>query len=83
MELSVTDSFFFFSLLGQLSFPGMARRLDYAPICLSLEEVTVRAGHKVVVEADDNSALIVGNQQGILGKQLRPLPILEVYFTQQ
>jgi hypothetical protein len=39
---------------------------DYAPICLSLEEVTVRAGHEVLTEVDDNNVLIVGDPQGIL-----------------
>ncbi len=83
MELSVTDSFFFFSLLGQMSFPINVGQIYYGPICLSLEDVTVHAGHKVMAEADDNSDLIVGNRQGILGKQLRHNPILEIYITQR
>jgi hypothetical protein len=29
---------------------------------------TVHTGHKVLVEVDDNSTLIVGDLQGILGK---------------
>jgi hypothetical protein len=41
-----------------------------APICLCLKEITVGAGHKVLVEVDDNSVLIVGDLQGILGQQL-------------
>ncbi len=36
-----------------------------------MEEVAVRAGQEVLVEFDDNAGLIVG----ILGQQLRPLPI--------
>jgi len=32
----------------------------------------VRAGHKDFVKVDDNSALIVGDLQGILGQQFRP-----------
>jgi hypothetical protein len=35
----------------------------------------LRAGHEVLMEVDDNSALIVGDPQGILGQQLRPCPI--------
>jgi len=35
-----------------------------------LEEVTVCAGHEVLVEVDD--ALIVGDPLGILGQQFRP-----------
>jgi hypothetical protein len=36
------------------------------PFFLSLEEVAIRAGHKVLVGADDNSVPIVGDPQGIL-----------------
>jgi hypothetical protein len=35
----------------------------------------VHAGHEVLMEADKNSALIVGNLQRILGQQLWPHPI--------
>jgi hypothetical protein len=52
----------------------MVRPIEKAPICLSLEEVTVRAGHKVLMEVDDNISLIVGNPQGISDQQLRPRP---------
>ncbi len=41
--------------------------MDKGPICLSLEEVAVHAGHKVLMKVDDNSALSVGDQQGISG----------------
>jgi hypothetical protein len=34
-----------------------------------LEEVTVHGNHKVLMEVYDNSVLIVGNPQGILGQQ--------------
>ncbi len=74
MELSVTDS---------LSFPGIVRPRYYALVLLSLEDVTVHAGHKVLVEADDNNTLIVANHKGILGKHLRHNPIIEIYFTKQ
>jgi hypothetical protein len=40
-----------------------------------LEEVIVRASHEVLMEVDDNCALIVGNPQGILDLQLRPRPM--------
>ncbi len=82
MELSVTDSFFFFSLFVQMSFPRLLWPIYYALVLLSLEEVTVHAGHKVMVEADDNSDLFGGTHKGILGKQFRHNPILEIYITQ-
>jgi hypothetical protein len=44
----------------------MVRPKEYALICLSLEEVAVRAGYKVLVKVDNNILLIVGNPQGIL-----------------
>jgi hypothetical protein len=40
-----------------------------------LEEVAELVSHKVLVEVDDNSALIVGNPQGILIQQHGPYPI--------
>jgi hypothetical protein len=40
-----------------------------------LEEVAMQAGRKVLAEIEDNSALIVGDPQGILGQQLRPRPV--------
>ncbi len=54
--------------------------MDYAP--LSTEEAAVHASQKVLVEADDHSALIVGNPQGILGQELMPQPIhqLNIFF---
>jgi hypothetical protein len=36
------------------------------PICLPLEEVTVRTSKKVLTEVDNNILLIVGDPQGIL-----------------
>jgi hypothetical protein len=39
----------------------MVRPVDYAPICLPLGEVVVHASHKVLMEVDDNSALIAGD----------------------
>jgi hypothetical protein len=47
-----------------------------AYICLSFEEVSVHAGHKVWMEVDI-ILLIVGNPQGILDQQLRLCPIEE------
>ncbi len=62
-------SFIFF---GQPSFPRLARPVDKAPISMSWEEVTVRAGHKVLMEVDNVNALIVGDLQGVVGRQLSP-----------
>ncbi len=42
---------------------------------LPLEEVAVRAGHKVLMGVDDMISLIVGDPQGILDEQPRPHPI--------
>jgi hypothetical protein len=53
----------------------MARPIELSYFHQSLEEVAVRAGHEVLMEVDSNSALIVGNPQGILGEHLRPRPI--------
>jgi hypothetical protein len=39
-------------------------------MCLSSEEVAVCAGHKVLMEVNDNFELIIVAQQGILGQQL-------------
>jgi hypothetical protein len=36
---------------------------------LSLEEVAVHAGHKVLMEGDKIGAAIIGDSQGILGKR--------------
>ncbi len=41
-----------------------------------LEEVTVHAGHKVLMEVDDIILVIVGNTQGILDQHQRPNKIL-------
>jgi hypothetical protein len=45
---------------------------------LSLEDVAVSVGHKVFMEVDNNSLLIVGDPQRILEEQLRPHPSLLV-----
>ncbi len=44
-------------------------------IHLSLEEVVAHADHEVLMEIENNSVMIVGDPQGILGMQLRPYPI--------
>ncbi len=64
--------------IGQPNFPRIVRPIDQAPICLSLEEVSVCADHQVLLEVDDNSGLIVGDLKGILGQKLRPRPISNV-----
>jgi hypothetical protein len=43
-------------------------------LCLSLEEVTVRAGHQVLMEVDNKSLSTVCDLDRILGKHLRPHP---------
>ncbi len=43
----------------------MVRPIDFASIHLYLEEVAVRPGCEVLMEVDDNSALIVGDTRGI------------------
>jgi hypothetical protein len=48
----------------------LVKKLD--PICLSLEEVSVHADHKVSVEVDDTSALIFCDLPGILGQHFMP-----------
>jgi hypothetical protein len=53
----------------------MIRPIELAPICLSLEEVIVCPGHKVLVGVEVNYLLIVSNPLGILDKYLRPHPI--------
>jgi hypothetical protein len=40
-----------------------------------LVEVAVPDGHEVLMEFNDNKALIVGDSKGILVKQLKPCPI--------
>jgi len=50
-----------FCLIMQLSFPEMVKPIDYAPIGLSMEEVAVCPGRKVLVEVNNESVLIVGN----------------------
>ncbi len=55
---------------------------EYAPISLSIESITVRAGKYVLMEVDDNSMLIVHDVQGILVQQLRKTPVqfLNIYY---
>jgi hypothetical protein len=43
---------------------------------MSLEEVTVNAGHEVLVEVIDNSVLIVADLRGILGLTQSPYLII-------
>jgi len=60
-----------FLLIKQSGFPRMVRPIGYIPIHLPMEEVAMHAGHKVLMEVDDNSALIVVDSRGILDKQIR------------
>ncbi len=52
----------------------MMRPIEWAPNCLSLEDVAASVGHKVLMEVDNNILLIVGDARGILDKQLSPHP---------
>ncbi len=51
------------------------KAFNYGSIQWSLGKVAVFAGLEVLVEVGDASALIIGDQWGILGPQLRPRPI--------
>jgi hypothetical protein len=53
----------------------MVGPIQEAPICLSLEEVTVCAGLEVFMKVDNIILMIVGNWRGILDQKLRPRPI--------
>ncbi len=53
----------------------MVRPIEKASIYLSLKEVLVRTGRKVMVEVTDNILLIVDDPLGILDQQLRLHPI--------
>jgi hypothetical protein len=53
----------------------MVMSIDQVPIHRTMEEVTMLAGHKVLMDVDDNSVLIVGDAQGTPGQQARPSPI--------
>jgi hypothetical protein len=45
-----------------------------------VEEVAVGVSRQVLVEVDDYSSPIVGDPQGIFGRQLRPHPIQLLIF---
>jgi hypothetical protein len=53
----------------------MVRPIEEASIRLPMEEVAVRAGHKVLMEVDKSISPIIGNPQGILDHCLRLCPI--------
>jgi len=59
----------------------MVRPMEKAPICLSLEEVTVRASHEVIIKVGDNILLIVGVPLGILDQHIRLHPIILLKFN--
>ncbi len=42
---------------------------------MSVEDVTVHTVDKVLMDVDDNTALIVGDRWRILGQQFKPNPI--------
>jgi hypothetical protein len=49
-----SHSFLIFYLFGQPSFSRILKPIESAPISLYLEEVTVGAGHKVLMEVYDD-----------------------------
>jgi hypothetical protein len=49
--------------------------MEVAPIHLSLDDIIVRAGHKILIEINNYISQIVGDPQGILDQQLMPYPI--------
>ncbi len=64
------------SCLRQSSYPRLLRPMQQAFICLPLTEVTLHAGHKILIKANSNILVMVidGSVQGILDEQLRPHP---------
>ncbi len=62
-------------MFKQLILPRIVRPIEQAPYCLSLEEVALCAGHKVLMEADDNLLPIIGDPHWILHEYLRPRTI--------
>ena len=50
----------------------MASPKDLAHIHLSLEKVNMRAGHKVLMEADKNILLIICDSQGVVTSSSGP-----------
>ncbi len=44
-------------------------------MCLTLEEVSVRAGKGVLMKVDDSSVPSIGDPQGISGKEHKPRQI--------
>ncbi len=72
LQLSARPGPKFFYSFGQPSFWGMVCPIEQALTCLSLQEVSVCAGHKILMAFDDNIWLIVGDLQGILGQHLMP-----------
>ena len=53
----------------------MVRPVEKATSRLSLEEVAVRASHKVLMEVGDNILPIVCDPPGIMDQQLKPYSI--------
>jgi hypothetical protein len=73
----------YFYYLDSRVFPRMVRPLRYSPIHLSLEEVTVHAGHNVLMEVDNKISLIIGDPRGIIDQQVRPhaIHLLNIIIT--
>jgi hypothetical protein len=59
----------------------MVRPIDLTVIYMSLEDVSVCAGLKVLMEIANNSALIVGDPQHILAHS-SPIALNKLYYCQ-
>ncbi len=55
--------------------------MNTVPICIKLEEIAMHAGHKVLLNVDSKSALILDDPHEILGQQLRPHSIHSLNIT--
>ncbi len=76
MFFSSNNKAILLSLVWTAEFPQNGQSNRIGPLThLSLEEVAVRAGHKVLMDVDDKILLIVGIPQGNLDQQLMPHPI--------
>jgi hypothetical protein len=67
---------FFFYLFT--CFPRVVKPIDYAAIWLSLEGVAVLAGHKVLMDVDDNGVLIIRKHGQVLVIRTKPWPSFQL-----
>jgi hypothetical protein len=60
----------------------MVKPIEWASIHLPLEEDTLKPGHKVLMDVEDN-LIIFGDPEGILDQQLRPLIRYHDYYVNE